>query len=139
MSQPERYPFYKIHDKENNTNGNYKVYTILIDSDDGRAYEKLSTDAERLNYMRQHAHDSWDVVQVDSAFYEDNVAGKEYVIKMNTPEYAGLEKLLQKDGSSWPPGTKEFDAMVQYYKEHATEVLDAPKGNTWVMQCCCCQ
>ncbi|KAI2471292.1 hypothetical protein F4781DRAFT_131141 [Annulohypoxylon bovei var. microspora] len=139
MAQPEQYPYYKIHDKEGSSDGRYKVYTILIDSDDGRAYEKLSTHTERLEYMRKHAHDSWNVVQTDSTFLEDNLAGKTYTIKINSPEYEGLKKFLREDGSSWPPGTKEFDDMARYYREHATSVEDAPKGISRVMQCCCCQ
>ncbi|KAI1406761.1 hypothetical protein F5Y13DRAFT_196087 [Hypoxylon sp. FL1857] len=124
MAQSNQYPYYKIEDKDGDSDGNLKIYIILIDSDDGRAYEKLSTDAARLDYMRKHAHDSWSVVQPDSVFYEDTAAGKEYVIKINSREYEGLQKLLQEDGSSWPPGTKEFDAMVRYYKERATTVKD---------------
>lgn len=128
MAHPEQYPFYKIHDKEDSKDGSFRIYKIMIDSDDGRAYEKLSTDAERLDYMRAHAHDSWKVVQVDSVFYEDRVEGKTYIIKKDTPEYEGLKKLYRKDGNSWPPGTKEFDDMVQYYKDYATSVEERPSS-----------
>ncbi|OTA97452.1 hypothetical protein M434DRAFT_26757 [Hypoxylon sp. CO27-5] len=67
-------------------------------------------------------------VQADSTFYEDTATGKRYVVKMNTPEYEGLEKLIQEDGSCWPKGTKEFDDMIQYHDDHATTVKDVPYG-----------
>lgn len=128
MTQPGEYPFYTIHDLENKPHGSYTVYAIRIDSDDGRAYKALSTHAERLAFMRERAHDSWNAVQADSAFLEDNVAGKTYVIKMDTPEYEGLQKMLMEDGGCWPEGTREFEDMVRYYKEHATEIEEAPVG-----------
>jgi len=31
-------------------------FEIRVDSDEGRVYEKLSPDSERLEYMRRHAH-----------------------------------------------------------------------------------
>ncbi|KAI1644375.1 uncharacterized protein F4817DRAFT_346774 [Daldinia loculata] len=129
MAPSEKYPYYKIHDKENGSNGSFKVYTILIDSDDGRAYEKLSTDSERLDYMRKHAHDSWDVVRTDAAFYEDCELGKRYTIKKDSPEYEGLQKMMRKDGECHHEGTKEFHDMLQYYKDHATTVEDIPAGS----------
>ncbi|KAI0134989.1 hypothetical protein F4814DRAFT_6244 [Daldinia grandis] len=132
MAQPEKYPYYTIDDKENSSNGSFKVHAILIDSDDGRAYEKLSTDSERLDYMRKHAHDSWNVVQTDAHFYEDHESGKRYIIKKNSPECEGLRKMMQQDGECYPEGTKEFDDMLRYYEEHATSVEDIPAGS-----CCC--
>ncbi|KAF3066553.1 hypothetical protein GL218_09019 [Daldinia childiae] len=129
MDPSEKYPYYKIHDRENGSNGSFKVYIILIDSDDGRAYEKLSTDSERLDYMRKHANDSWDVVRPDAAFYEDYELGKRYTIKKDSPEYKGLQKLMRKDGESYHEGTKEFADMLQYYKEHATMVEDISVGS----------
>ncbi|KAH6652303.1 hypothetical protein BKA67DRAFT_573538 [Truncatella angustata] len=127
--EPQKWPYYKIHDKEailSDRQGSFKVHTILIDSDEGRAYEKLTTDAERLDYMRKHSVDSWWVVQADTVSFEDNVAGKRYEIKKNSDEYKGLKKLLKKDGSTPDPGTKEWDKMVRYYKEHATTIADVP-------------
>ncbi|KAI1652703.1 hypothetical protein F4813DRAFT_394432 [Daldinia decipiens] len=129
MAPSEKYPYYKIHDKQSGWNGSFKVYTILIDSDDGRAYEKLSTDSERLDYMRKHAHDSWNVVRPDAAFYEDHELGKRYTIKINSPEYERLQKMMRKDGECPDEGTKEFDDMLQYYKDHATSVEDIPVGS----------
>ncbi|KAI1478813.1 hypothetical protein F4774DRAFT_144835 [Daldinia eschscholtzii] len=128
MEQPEQYPYYKIHDGEDSSNGDrYKVYVVLIDSDDGRAYEKLSTDSERLDYMRTHAHDSWDVVRPNAAFYEDHESRKRYVIKVDSPEYEGLQKTM-KDGECYLEGTKEFDDMLRYYRDHATTVEDLPSN-----------
>ncbi|KAI1205863.1 uncharacterized protein F4807DRAFT_470630 [Annulohypoxylon truncatum] len=123
--EPREQPHYSIDDREKSPNSELKVYIIVIDSDDGRTYEKLSTDAERLEYMRKHVHDNWDVVQLDTVFFEDNKASKTYNIKINSPEYEGLKKFLQEDESTPLIGTKEFD-MVQYYREHATSVEDAP-------------
>ncbi|KAI1859462.1 hypothetical protein JX265_010465 [Neoarthrinium moseri] len=118
---PPEWPYYKMRGTEG---GFRKVYIILIDSDKGRALEKLETDDERLAYMRENADDSWRLVQADTAFFEDITLGKKYSIKKGTPEYEGLQKTLQEDGSSWPPGTEEFNAMLQYYREYATEVED---------------
>ncbi|OTA98108.1 hypothetical protein M426DRAFT_17749 [Hypoxylon sp. CI-4A] len=126
MSQPEKYQYYDYGDSKEMKDGRFNMYRVLIDSDEGRAFEKLSTDSERLDFMRKHAHGSWVVVRSDSCFIEDLAAGKKYVIKIDTPEYEGLQKFLQEDGDSWPPGTKEFDAMFQYYKEHASSVHDVP-------------
>jgi hypothetical protein len=122
-------PHYKIHDPAGHPEGNFTVRIITIDSDEGRAYAQLTTDADRLAYMREHAHRSWDAVRVDSAFFEDAVAGKTYEIKMNSPEYEGLKRLLREDGTSWPPGTRGFDAMVQYYRQHATAVRNLPANS----------
>ncbi|KAI1383619.1 uncharacterized protein F4822DRAFT_82929 [Hypoxylon trugodes] len=126
MTEPQKWPYYKFHDETRDAKGRTTVYTVLIDSDEGRTYEKLRTDTERLEYIQKHAHDSWKCVQPDCAFFEDNEVGKRYVININSPEYEGLEKLLQEDGSSPPLGTKEWDEMIQYYKDHATTVEDAP-------------
>jgi hypothetical protein len=123
------YPWYNMADREapeGTPEGNYQMLRILIDSEEGRAYEKLSTDTERLEYMREHAHDKYEVVQVDSTFYEDRENGKRYVIKIKSPEYEGLQKLLREDGSSWSPEDREWDAMIQYYKDHATTVEEVP-------------
>jgi hypothetical protein len=103
-----------------------RVLRVLIDSDEGRAYEKLSTDTERLEYMRKHAQDTYDVVRTSTIFYADWENGKEYRIKINSPEHAGLQKLMKEDGGSWAPDDKEYGAMIQYFKDHATTVADVP-------------
>ncbi|KAH8205104.1 hypothetical protein TruAng_000669 [Truncatella angustata] len=138
--EPQKWPYYKIHDKEailSDRQGSFKVHTILIDSDEGRAYEKLTTDAERLDYMRKHSVDSWWVVQADTVSFEDNVAGKRYEIKKNSDEYKGLKKLLKKDGSTPDPGTKEWDKMVRtepsgdyFLDESSPPSIQKSKG-TW--------
>lgn len=118
---------YKTQDPEGHPPGKYTLRTIVKDSDHGRAYDQLTTDADRLAYMREHAHRSWNVVQTDTAFLEDRAAGKEYEIKKNTPAYEGL-KQLKRDlgGASLAPGTKEYGALIQYFREHATNVKDLP-------------
>jgi hypothetical protein len=121
------YPWYNMADHdvpEGTPEGNYRMLRILMDSEEGRAYEKLSTDTDRLDYMRKHAHDKYNVVQVDSTFYEDRENGKRYLIKFKSPEYEGLRKLLREDGSYWSPEDREWDAMIQYYKDHAPTVED---------------
>ncbi|KAH9907777.1 hypothetical protein F4778DRAFT_797848 [Xylariomycetidae sp. FL2044] len=120
------WPYYKM--RRNGRDGSQEVYIVLMDSEKGRALEKLETDTERLEYMRVNADDSWQVVQADTVFLEDVAAGKKYSIKKGTAEYDGLQKTLQEDGSSWPQGTKEFTAMLQYYRRHATIVEDLPSS-----------
>jgi hypothetical protein len=56
--------------------------------------------------MRKHAQDKYEVVQVDSTFYEDEER-KKYFIKITSPEYYGMQNLLREDGSSWLPEEKE--------------------------------
>jgi hypothetical protein len=127
------YPWYNMKDyepPEGLPEENYFecfVLRILIDSDEGRAYGKLSTDVERLEYMRKHAHDKYQVVNVDHTFYEDREEGKTYLINTKSPEYKGLQKILREDGSSWSPEDKEYEAMIKYYKDYATKVEDTKK------------
>ncbi len=122
-------PWYTLGDYENpeeTPEGNSYILRILIDSDEGRAYEKLSTHPERLDYMRKHHHDKYKVIQTTATFYEDREEGKSYSIDYKSPEYEGLQKYLREDGYSWTPEDKEWDAMIQYFKDHATKVEDVP-------------
>jgi len=126
-ADPE-YPWYALNAEEKE-NGDSWTYKIRIDSDEGRAYEKLTSAADRLAYMRKHhdPEDSHENVCPTWRGWVDEVAGKHYSILIRSPEGDEIEKLVSKlsgpDG--WPPeGTKERREIEDYYREHAHEVVD---------------
>jgi hypothetical protein len=74
MEQPESnipVPYYTFKDKDEDPEVDYTLLKIRVDSDEGRVYTTLSTDAERLEYMRNHAHDRVGHVTPQWSFYED--------------------------------------------------------------------
>jgi hypothetical protein len=72
----------------------YDVYKVIIDSDEGRAYSMLTTDPERLQFMRERAHEKMPIVFTTWHFYEDAAAGKEYGILIDSPEGRELDWLM---------------------------------------------
>jgi hypothetical protein len=127
-TNPE-YPWYalKADEKEN---GDFMIFKIRIDSDEGREYAKLTTHSDRLAYMRKHHHDSYETIQVSQSVWTDDATGKRYAIWIRSPEGEELERLLSKPRESrWPPeGSKELREIQDYYKEHAHEVVDVETG-----------
>ena len=119
------YPWHCLKADENEDGGAW-IFRILIDSVEGRAYVKLTTDVERLEYMRQHHHDSYEIVPPSQTGWIDETAGLEYTIQIRSPEGEELAKLRSKfPDECWPPeGTKERREIEDYYRKHAHEIVD---------------
>lgn len=123
------YPWYGIHD-EHDDEGNFFLLRILIDSDEGREYEKIpgSNQKERLTYMREHAQNKYQVVQPDATFFEDTEGRRTYYISYKSPDYPGFHKLLREDATGWLlEDVEEWKIMTQYFRDHATKVVDIKK------------
>lgn len=98
------------------------TYKILVDSDEGRAYTKLSTDAERLQHMRLYAHQKSTMAQAQWRVYTDKKEGKEYLIHINTPEYKEVERLMGDSDDEWEEESERAQIVHQYFREHAHNV-----------------
>jgi hypothetical protein len=116
-------PIYHIFkDTTSETPQGYDVYKVIIDSDEGRAYSKLTGDLERLQFVRKHAHEKMPVVFATWHFYEDPVLGKEYSILIDSPEGREVDALM---GDSNAEQDEETDArLLAYFKAHAHKVQD---------------
>jgi hypothetical protein len=109
-------------DTTSETPQGYDVYKVKIDSDQGRAYSKLETDPERLQFMREHADEKMPVVFATWHFYEDPAAGKEYSILIDSPEGRVVDEMM---GDSDAERDEETDGrMLAYFKAHAHKVQD---------------
>jgi hypothetical protein len=114
-------PIYHIFkDTTSETPQGYDVYKVVIDSDEGRAYAKLTTDPERLQFMRQHAHEKMPVVFATWHFYEDPTAGKEYNILIDSPEGREVDALM--GDSDAERGEEVEGKLLAYFKAHAHKV-----------------
>lgn len=103
------------------------IFWLTIDSKEGRVYETLKSDEERLPYIIGHCLEIRHSTVPDSIYYHDVAEKKRYRIRRNTPVYEGLLKLARPTGSMlWPKDSPEWAMVVQYYKAHAHEVCDAP-------------
>lgn len=60
---------------EETADGVYIMLETEVNSDDGRAYAKLTIDEERLKYMRSQVHEKMKCVSPQWYFYEDREAG----------------------------------------------------------------
>jgi hypothetical protein len=107
-------------DTTSETPQGYDIYKVLIDSDEGRAYTKLTTDPDRLHFMRQYAHEKMPVVFATWHFYEDHIAGKEYSILIDCPEGREVDALMG-DFDAEQSGEAE-GKLLAYFKAHAHEV-----------------
>lgn len=87
----------------------------LREIDNGHGTAGIHAQA-RSGHLRRGPH--------EHHLYADWGNGKEYRIKINSPEHVGLQKLMKKDGGSWDPEDQEYGAMIQYFKDHATTVAD---------------
>ena len=116
------YHFFKDSTSENSKG--YDVYKVLVDSDDGRAYAKLTTDPERLHFMRQHAHEKMPVVFATWHFYQDHAEGKEYNILIDSPE--GREVSALMEDSDAERDEEAEGKLLAYFKAHAHEVQTLP-------------
>jgi hypothetical protein len=114
--------YHIFKDTTSETPQGYDVYKVIIDSDEGRAYSKLTADLERLQFMREHAHEKMPVVFATWHFYDDPVAGKEYSILIDSPEGREVDALM---GDSNAERDEETDArLLAYFKAHAHKVQD---------------
>ncbi|KAK8102417.1 hypothetical protein PG984_015563 [Apiospora sp. TS-2023a] len=96
-----------------------QLYLIVKDTDEGRAYEQLATDVERLAYMQAHAHESWGVAHPSHAFVYDG--NKVYKIGRREAPAAWHGP---GSGGEWKHGSAEWKEYVQFFKDHATCVED---------------
>ncbi len=112
-------PKYYLFKDESNPDVDYTLFKIRVDSDEGRAYEKLSNDAEREQYMRQHAHEKMGYVSAQWHFYEDKIDGKKYLIRIGSAEGNELEILMGDSDDEMEEGSEKMEAVLRYFKEHS--------------------
>ncbi len=115
---PETYTF---TDYLTETPDTSTLYKVLVDSDEGRTFASLTNDADRVRYMRQHAHQKQENVQAQWAFYEDTEAGKRYLIRNRSPEGEEVSRMMNLDEEKGKLGQ---GAVLRYYREHAHVVED---------------
>lgn len=114
--------YHIFKDSTSETPQGYDVYKVLIESDEGRTYAKLSTDAERLEFMRLHAHEKIPTVYANVIGYDDLKEGKAYSINVKSPE---AEKASELIGDSDDERDEEAEEKVRlYFKKHAHTVHD---------------
>ena len=100
----------------------FTIYKIRINSDEARAYVKLTSDEKRLKYMRLHAHAKIEYVSPKYIFYEDSKSGKRFCIRTNTPECAEAERLIGDSDEELVAGTERGDRVLRYFETHAHQV-----------------
>lgn len=131
LDQPGEY--YGFIDLTSETPESVDNYKILVDSDEGRAYAELSTDAERLQHMRLYAHEKSAIVQAQWHFYRDKKEGKEYFIHINTPESEEVETLMGDSDEEWEEDSERAELVLRYFREHAHKV-EVLQKNAEVLQ-----
>lgn len=106
---------------------NYTCYKLIAGSDDALAFAKLTTDPERLEFMRKHAVDWHDMPfkGADWTGYLDKEAGREYLIRFDSPEGDAFEELAGDYPYDDAERDKEIDRqLLAYAKAHAHVVKD---------------
>jgi len=119
---PQVQTHYYFKDSTSETSEGWDGYKVLINSDEGRAYVKLSTDPERLEFMRLHAHERQDTVFAQWMFYRDFKAGKAYNILIRSPEGEEASRLIGDSDDEMDEKTEE--AVLKYFQENAHEVTE---------------
>jgi hypothetical protein len=109
-------------DTTSETSQGYDVYKVIIDSDEGRAYSMITTEPERLQFMRKHAHEKMPVVFATWHFYEDLAAGKEYSILLDSPEGREVDALMGDSDAERDEKTE--GRLLAYFRAHAHKVQD---------------
>ena len=107
---------------EDNLEGDFTLCMVRVDSDEGRAYAKLSTDAERLQYMRLHAHEKVKHVSPQWHFYQDSKAKKMYYIRIRSPEGEEVSQLIGDSDEEVEDGSEKDEMLFRYFREHAHRV-----------------
>jgi len=121
----EELPTYHFfRDSTAETPQGYDFYKVLVDSNEGRAFAALTTDPERLRFMRQHAHEKMPVVYATIHFYQDHVAGKEYDILIDSPEGREVDALMAEFDTEWDEVAE--GKLLAYFKAHAHRVHTLP-------------
>lgn len=115
---------YTLKDTTSETLQGYDVYKVIVDSDEGRAYSMITTEPERLQFMREHAHEKTPVVFATWHFYEDRAAGKEYSILIDSPEGKEVDALMGDSDAEQDDTSK--GRLLAYFRAHAHKVQDLP-------------
>jgi hypothetical protein len=120
-------PYHRFIDYKT-SEGRETVYKVLVDSDEGRAYEKLTMDTNRLQYMKMHAHYKMVGVSPQFLFFDDLKARKSYLIRVGSPEHAVVAGMTEDSDEELEDGSEAQDVMFRYFVKHAHEVKDIKKG-----------
>ncbi|KLU83758.1 hypothetical protein MAPG_02809 [Magnaporthiopsis poae ATCC 64411] len=116
-------PFHSLRDEESADGTRYNLLKIFCDTPEGRAYDDLVTDEQRLAYMRANHQDNTWHVQPDERIFEDWDEGKCYVVKIRSPEGQALAKLDPPGGEEWEDEKSEgYRAWVDFFKKNASYV-----------------
>lgn len=118
--EPPKYYIFKETTSE--TPQGYDIYKVLVDSDEGRNYAKLTTDPERLQFVRQYAHEKMSIVFPTWHYYEDPESGKEYSILIDSPEGREVDELMGDSDDEL--GEEASRKLLAYFKAHAHKVQD---------------
>ncbi len=108
---------YIFKDATSETPQGWNTYKLRIDSERGRAYARLATDPERLEFMRRHADEKQPVVFATHYFYEDRERGKEYQVLIGSEEGEEVERLMGDGDEKRGEGAEE--RLCEYFREHA--------------------
>ena len=89
----------------------YYVYRLRVNSENGRAFAALNTDIERYGFMRKYADERMGTVSPNQVGWGDEQTGKCYVFELSTPEGKRAEGLccnsterLARLHDAWRPG-----------------------------------
>jgi hypothetical protein len=82
----------------------------------------LTTDPDRLQFMREYAHEKMSVVFTTWHFYEDPAAVKEYSILIDSSEGREVDTLMGDSDAEQDKG--KDGRLLAYSKAHAHKVED---------------
>ncbi|KAL8388204.1 hypothetical protein RB595_009384 [Gaeumannomyces hyphopodioides] len=118
-------PFHSLKDEVSADGTRHNLLKIFCDTPEGRAYDGLATDEERLAYMRAHHQDNTWHVQPDERIFEDWDEGKCYVVKIRSAEGQVLARLDPPDGEEWEDAECEgYRAWLDFFKKNASYIED---------------
>ncbi|EJT72936.1 hypothetical protein GGTG_09787 [Gaeumannomyces tritici R3-111a-1] len=123
-------PSHSLKDEVSEDGMRHNLLKIFCDTPEGRTYEGLATDEERLAYMRAHHQDNTWHVQPDERILEDWDEGKCYVVKILSPEGQALARLDPPEGEDWEdPECEGYLAWLDFFKKNASYVEELLPGN----------
>ncbi|KIH89928.1 hypothetical protein SPBR_01098 [Sporothrix brasiliensis 5110] len=100
------------------THAGTTIFWLPIDSEEGRVYAQLTTDAARLPYIITHSTEIWHTTMPEGLYFYDEPANTRYCIRRHTAAFDGLLRLGLPDGSIlWPEGSPQWEAVAQYYRD----------------------
>ena len=92
---------------------------ILVNSAEGRVYSQLTTDIDRLEFVRLHAHEKTVHVSPQWRFYRDRDKGLNYHICTGSQEDREVSELVGDSDEELEEGSGRDHAVRRYFREHA--------------------